>query len=195
MGFFNKIERFHDILEWPVKATLWDMWVHFGFYKRSDGVVEVWHTGESFYGPWPIRLLFHLHAKYVIWATEKHVNSATFGDSEKLEEQEHQRCNIPVFAFGEFVHHLTDDLETLISRKQANDECTADLEKSLTNLRKATVTIKSANQTLLLRRRTTHPWTKAIQKSHESDEQRAVDREQARVRKQNLMKIHHFVLF
>ena len=36
---------------------------------------QVSHQGESFYGPWPVRLLVQLHAYYVTWATEKHINS------------------------------------------------------------------------------------------------------------------------
>ena len=90
-GYFTKKERFHDyFFTWPFKCNMWDIWITFGFNKFSDGTCEVFHTGESFQGQWPMRVILKLHAKYVIWATQKHIESAAFGDSDLIEEQEHQ---------------------------------------------------------------------------------------------------------
>jgi hypothetical protein len=64
VAHFNKRERFHNIL---FGYTLWDMVLNFGYNRRENGTCEVYHNGESFSGPFPIRLLFWLHGKYVIW--------------------------------------------------------------------------------------------------------------------------------
>ena len=118
MGFFNKRERFHDILSTPFgDVTLWDMLVDFGYHKRRDGSVEVYHTGVSYYGPWPIRLLFHVHAKYVIWATERYVNSNFFGDGDRLEEGMHTRENIPGWVMEQFMNDIQSDLEKVVAEK------------------------------------------------------------------------------
>jgi hypothetical protein len=95
VGFFNKRERFKNFVPWT-NILMWDQIQNYGFRRKKDGTIQVIHQGESFYGPWPVRLLVQLHARYVIWATEKHLNSELFG-SEDLEAVEHQRENIPVF--------------------------------------------------------------------------------------------------
>ena len=64
VAHFNKRERFRNVL---FGYTLWDMVLNFGYDRRADGTCEVYHNGETFSGPFPIRLLFWLHGKYVIW--------------------------------------------------------------------------------------------------------------------------------
>ena len=65
---------------------MWDQVQCYGYNRKEDGSIEVFHRGEHFFGPFPVRLLVQLHARYVIWATEKHINSPTFG-SPDLEKQ------------------------------------------------------------------------------------------------------------
>lgn len=84
---------------------MWDQIQCYGYNRRDDGKVEVFHRGESFHGPLPVRLLVQLHARYVIWATSKHINSPAFGSGD-LEVQEHQRANVPLHVLGEFVNRL-----------------------------------------------------------------------------------------
>ena len=57
---FNKRERFTDKAPWGV-GLWWDMVQNFGFTQRKDGKCEVYHHGEYFYGPWPVRVVFYLH--------------------------------------------------------------------------------------------------------------------------------------
>merc|ERR1712048_899062 len=78
--YFNKHERFLNIDPLGL-VTLWDMVQNFG-YHHEDGKSHVYHQCEYFYGPFPIRLLFQVHANYVIWATRKFVESPTFGSDE-----------------------------------------------------------------------------------------------------------------
>tara|TARA_B100000795_G_scaffold267709_1_gene253112 strand:+ start:147 stop:1010 length:864 start_codon:yes stop_codon:yes gene_type:complete len=94
VAFFNKRERFKNYIPWT-NILLWDQVQNYGYRRRADGVIEVQHHGESFYGPWPVRLLVQLHSYYVIWATETHLNSELFG-SDDLEAVEKQRENIPL---------------------------------------------------------------------------------------------------
>ena len=94
VAFFNKRERFKNYIPWT-NILLWDQVQNYGYRRRADGVIEVQHHGESFYGPWPVRLAVQLHSYYVIWATEKHLNSDLFG-SDDLEAVEKQRENIPL---------------------------------------------------------------------------------------------------
>jgi len=104
VAFFNKRERFKNYIPWT-NILMWDQVQNYGYRRRADGVIEVQHQGESFYGPWPVRLLVQLHSYYVIWATERHMNSPLFG-SEDLEAVEKQRENIPLHVMSEFIASL-----------------------------------------------------------------------------------------
>jgi hypothetical protein len=104
VAFFQKRERFKNFVPFT-RIILWDQVQCYGYNRREDGTIEIFHRGESFTGPWPIRFLVQMHARYVIWATEKHINSPIFGSGD-LELQEHQRANIPVHAFKDFVNRL-----------------------------------------------------------------------------------------
>ena len=84
---FNKKERFKcsaAIFGW----TLWEMVQNFGYAQRDDGTSEVYHYGQSWRGPFFIRLIFQTHARYVIYATEQHLNSPRFLAQDEDEEDD-----------------------------------------------------------------------------------------------------------
>ncbi|EOD07238.1 hypothetical protein EMIHUDRAFT_350878 [Emiliania huxleyi CCMP1516] len=59
VGFFQKRERFKNFI--PLTSfLLWDQVQCYGYKRREDETVEVFHRVE---------------ARYVIWATERHINS------------------------------------------------------------------------------------------------------------------------
>ena len=97
-------ERFINYIPFT-KILLWDQVQNYGYRRMPDGTLEVSHHGESFHGPWPIRMLVELHAMYVIWATEKHINSVVFG-TEDLEANEAHRSNIPLVVAKEWIASL-----------------------------------------------------------------------------------------
>merc|ERR1719486_355465 len=81
VAFFQKVERFKNFI--PLTPFLmWDQTQCYGYNRREDGTCEVFHRGQNFYGPLPVRWLVQMHAMYVIWATEKHINSPLFGTKE-----------------------------------------------------------------------------------------------------------------
>jgi len=120
VAFFNKRERFKNYIPWT-NILLWDQVQNYGYRRKADGTIEVQHHGESFYGPWPVRLLVLLHSYYVIWATEKHINSPLFG-SDDLEAVEKQRENIPYHVTSEFVKNLTVELQKKVTLGRAKLE-------------------------------------------------------------------------
>ena len=126
VAFFNKRERFKNYIPWT-NILLWDQVQNYGYRRRADGVIEVQHHGESFFGPWPVRLLVQLHSYYVIWATEKHLNSPLFG-SDDLEAVEKQRENIPLHVIGEFVASLKLEQQkaVLLGRMKLEDASKTD---------------------------------------------------------------------
>jgi len=135
VAFFQKRERFKNYIPFT-PFLLWDQVQCYGYNRREDGTCEVFHRGEYFNGPLPVRLLVFLHSYYVIWATEKHMNSPAFGVAD-LEVQEHQRSNIPLHAMKDFIHRLTLAQKIMIeSGKLAAGASTADAEKSLKKLQK-----------------------------------------------------------
>lgn len=113
VAYFNKRERFFDISALFPGLVYWDMVQNFGYHRRSDGSCEVYHHGEYFRGFFPMRFFFWVHARYVIWATEKHVNSELFGaeSDEGQEAEEEQRAIIPLFVFKRFVHDMTEEVK------------------------------------------------------------------------------------
>ena len=137
VGFFQKRERFKNYLP-LTKFILWDQTQCYGYRRKEDGRIEVFHRGESFTGPLPIRLLVQLHARYVIWATEKHINSPLFGTgTNTLEQQEHQRGNIPVYAMTDFINRVSLAYQVALeSGKIAATTDTATAEKTLKKLQK-----------------------------------------------------------
>jgi len=138
VAHFNKMEKFENVVYNPLSGqqiTLWHMVTHFGYNRLEDGTCEVYHKGQEFYGPFPIRWIFWAHAKYVAWATEQHINSMAFLDSDKIEEQEAQRRNIPMHVFNGFLDQLASDVEGRIVTMKALGQRTTEAEKTLAKLR------------------------------------------------------------
>ena len=133
VAHFNKRERFHNVF---CGFTIWDMVLNFGYNRRSDGTCEVYHTGESFSGPFPVRFLFWLHGKYVIWATQKFIDGNLFLDENRLDEKEAQRRNIPMHVFNGFLEQLARDVERELALQKAKSLPTARHEATLDSLRK-----------------------------------------------------------
>ena len=129
VSFFNKRERFINYIPFT-RILLWDQVQDYGYRRLKDGTTEVVHHGESFYGPWPIRLMVQLHAMYVIWATEKHINSELFG-TEDLEAQEHQRSNIPLHAAKEWLATLQTQQQEAVKKAKLERRPTLRAEENL----------------------------------------------------------------
>jgi len=104
--WFQKKERFKNFIPFT-PFLMWDQTQCYGYNRKEDGSLEIFHKGDTFYGPLPVRFFVQLHALYVIWATEKHINSPLFGESKKLEEQEHQRGNVLLYVVGNFLKRLS----------------------------------------------------------------------------------------
>ncbi len=113
---FNKKERFKctDAL---FGNTLWEMVQNFGYATREDGKIEVYHYGQKWQGPFFIRLIFQMHARYVIWATEQHINSPRFLAQDEDEEDDlvAQRHNIPKHLLGQFLDGLDVDVQAKLN--------------------------------------------------------------------------------
>lgn len=110
IAYFNKRERFKDwapFLPKYMEVVFWDLTQNFGYTQRADGTCEVYHHGETFYGPFPIRIVFTLHAAYVAWATKRYIQRPEFGDLDKADQNHHDRRNIPKDVFNEFLEGLT----------------------------------------------------------------------------------------
>jgi len=124
IAWFNKREHFEDSSKLLGGMKLWEMTQNFGYHRLDNGTCEVYHHGEYFKGLFPVRLIFQLHAKYVIWATERFINSDAFGSEDEEVEAEVIRQNIPAFAFKEFLTGLTRSVE-----KAKSETPLADVEK------------------------------------------------------------------
>jgi len=64
-------------------------------------------ASEEFYGPFLIRPIIWLHQRYVLWACEKHINSAAFG-SDDYDQLESQEAFIPGFVVKRFLPRPND---------------------------------------------------------------------------------------
>jgi len=135
--FFNKRERFVNYIP-ATRILIWDQVQNYGYRRLPDGSLEVSHQGESFYGPWPVRLIVSLHALYVIWATEKHINSPIFGNNteEGLEAQHHQRSNIPMLVASEWLNTVIKGQEAAVKTGKLKRHNTAAAEANLAELQK-----------------------------------------------------------
>ncbi|KAG7349261.1 hypothetical protein IV203_011858 [Nitzschia inconspicua] len=117
--WFNKRERFKDVfLGW----TMWDMVTNFGFETLPDGRTMVYHHGEYFKGNVPpvsllVRLVFGIHARWVAWATEHHINHYAFKNATEFDEQmEHDsRVDMPLFLLKNYA--WSDLMAALFGRK------------------------------------------------------------------------------
>ncbi|CAE8590407.1 unnamed protein product [Polarella glacialis] len=108
---------------------------NFGFHRLENGTCEVYHHGQSFYGPFPIRILFQVHAKYVAWATERFVNCSAFGDEDKADEAAVQRADMPLHVFKEFLEGLHHDVQQALEHQRAKSKPTARIEATLKQLK------------------------------------------------------------
>merc|ERR1719326_1351655 len=112
---FNKKERF-KCTDAFFGNTLWEMVQNFGYATREDGKIEVYHYGQKWQGPFFIRLIFQMHARYVIWATEQHVNSPRFlAQDEDEDDLVAQRHNIPKHLLGQFLDGLDVDVQAKLN--------------------------------------------------------------------------------
>eukprot|EP00618_Florenciella_parvula_P001791 CAMPEP_0119498250 /NCGR_PEP_ID=MMETSP1344-20130328/21044_1 /TAXON_ID=236787 /ORGANISM="Florenciella parvula, Strain CCMP2471" /LENGTH=301 /DNA_ID=CAMNT_0007534111 /DNA_START=417 /DNA_END=1319 /DNA_ORIENTATION=- len=109
--WFNKRENFKDVF---MGMTMWDMTQNFGFHTLPDGQIEVYHHGVYFHGHAPpfsliVRLIFQIHAMWLIYATEHHINLYAFtSETEEEEAMEHfSRSNMPLHLL---VDHLIPDM-------------------------------------------------------------------------------------
>ena len=101
IDWFNKRERFRNMtFGW----TGWDMVSNFGFRTLDDGTIECYHYGEYFHGNLPIisqiaLLAFKIHARWLAWSTEHHINHYAFtaNTEEEEEMEEESRKNMPFF--------------------------------------------------------------------------------------------------
>lgn len=135
LAWFNKREHFHDVAPSFLGGfTLWEMTQNFGYNRYEDGTCVVYHQGENFKGFFPIRLLFQLHAKYVIWATEKYINSDAFGTEDRETDLEERRHNIPFHVFKEFLSGLTEDVERAKRDVEPNSPKHQQLEATIRRL-------------------------------------------------------------
>lgn len=117
--WFNKRERFRNIfMGW----TMWDMVINFGFRTRDDGKVEVYHHGEYFHGNLPVvsqimKGVFTVHARWLAWSTEHHVNHYAFADTDEGEElEEKSRQNMPLFLL---THYAWTDLMAMVLGRES----------------------------------------------------------------------------
>lgn len=120
---FLRHERFIDwvplLADRGIKILLWDQTWSFGFKKREDGKLEVYHRGDRFKGPWPIRLVIFFHQRYVLWACEKFINGKSFG-TEDIDKQQEELANIPLHVYREFFAKLHREKEKQIESR-SND--------------------------------------------------------------------------
>ena len=117
--WFNKRERFRNTL-WG--WTAWDMVCNFGFrtvtHDDDTTTIEVYHYGEYFHGNLPLvsqvaLVIFKLHARWLAWSTEHHINHYAFtAESEHEEElEEESRKNMPLFLLK---HYAWSDLMAML---------------------------------------------------------------------------------
>lgn len=135
LSWFNKRESFRDYAPAFLGGfQLWEMTQNFGYHLKDDGTCEVYHHGEKFNGLFPIRLIFDLHSRYVIWATEKYVNSDAFGMEDTETDLEEQRQNIPLHVFKHFVEGLTLELQKASDSDTSTPQDKRDIQVTLRRL-------------------------------------------------------------
>jgi hypothetical protein len=165
MTWFNKRETFKDTApEWLGGFTLWEMTQNFGYNLKQDGTCEVYHHGEKFRGFFPIRLVFAAHSYYVIWATEKYVNSDAFGSEDGIDEAQAVRHNVPAHVFQSFISDLQAQLEQVKKDQSGNADKQRELEVTLQRLN--TVSKMNVEGTIRPRVRTLKSHRTQVTQSH-----------------------------
>jgi len=136
LSWFNKKESFQDFAPSFLGGfKLWEMTQNFGYHWRADGTCEVYHHGEHFKGLFPVRLLFALHSRYVIWATEKYINSDAFGAEDREDDLEIQRQNVPFHVFKQFVDGLTVELQKAKAAPSSTAQQKKEIEVTIRRLK------------------------------------------------------------
>lgn len=130
--FLNEME-----MPWggPLKILLWDQTWTYGFKRQADGSVEVYHHGEKFYGPWPVRLIVFWHQYYVLWGCEKFINSETFGSGDLDKQQEELAC-IPLTVFKQFVSKVEEDTVKHLEELKRSGASAAQIAKDKAKIEK-----------------------------------------------------------
>jgi hypothetical protein len=172
VAFFQKRERFKNYIPFT-RFLMWDQTQCYGYNRMENGNLEIFHRGEVFYGPLPVRMLVQAHAYYVIWATEKHINSLAFGSGD-LELQEHQRSNVPLHVFNDFLTRLQLAQQVAIeSGKLVAGTSKEEAEQALTKIRRLRQSPTQAYVTAL--RKTNLKRTVSHLQVSDPDVQNAVD--------------------
>ena len=98
------------------------MVTNFGFETLPDGRTMVYHHGEYFKGSIPpvsllVRFVFSVHARWVAWATEHHINHYAFKNETEFDEKlEHDsRVDMPLFLLKNYA--WKDLMGALFGRK------------------------------------------------------------------------------
>ena len=125
--WFNKRERFKDVC---MGVTCWDMVTNFGFHTLPDGRVEVYHRGEYFKGSIPpvslaVYLVFKLHARWLFWATEHHIQKYAF-TAETEEEEAVEELSRRNTVWNLLKNEVWRDTKAALfgwTRKSGDDEC------------------------------------------------------------------------
>merc|ERR1711957_1006726 len=114
-SWFNKRERFKNMF---MKRKMWDKVCNFGFHTLPDGRIECYHHGEYFVGNLPIislamKTIFQVHARWVAWATEHHINHHAF-TAETEEEEELEELSITNIVWYLLKYHLFADAKAML---------------------------------------------------------------------------------
>jgi len=173
VAFFQKRERFKNFIPFT-RFLMWDQVQCYGYHRREDGSSEIFHRGEYINAPLPVRMLVKLHAKYVIWATEKHINSPGFLGKASLDEQHDQRGNIPLYALNDFIQRLIIAQRVAIeSGKIAAGQPVDEAQKTLKKLQKLQETPTYAYVNTV--RKSNLKRNKSTVEMHDPAQQKAID--------------------
>jgi len=130
--WFNKRERFRSVFR---GYTAWDMVCNFGFEDLGDGRCMVYHHGAYFKSSlppvsWFVRGVFGLHARWVAWAAEHHINQYAFPKVEEDEKaEEASRVDMPFFLLKNYA--WIDLMSTLLGFQKKEAVLTPSSSSSL----------------------------------------------------------------
>jgi len=102
LGLQIEIEVMGKTFSTNLSFQLWDQVWNFGFRALDKDTIEVFHHGEYFSGPWPVRFVVFLHQYYVLWACEKVINGENFG-AEDIDAVHEEMANVPLHLFKKFL--------------------------------------------------------------------------------------------
>lgn len=150
---FVRHERFIDwapfLNEYGIKLMLWDQTWKYGFKRLEDGKLQVFHEGERFYGPWPIRVLIFFHQYYVLWACEKFINSDVFG-TDDLDTQEEMKAELPKYILKNILAKLRGVKEKRLANLESeplhDEDAIAQLKSKIDKLKR----LENTNSTIAL---------------------------------------------